>query len=75
MVSKIDKKPENEVEDIVEYIRYQMTRLGNTNPFIGTVCSVNNNLDGFNKYLDNLNPDALVAAKLGKKLKLIVSHQ
>ena len=73
LVSKIDKKPENEVEDIVEYIRYQMTRLGNTNPFIGTVCSVNNNLDGFNKYLDNLNPDALVAAKLGKKLKLIIN--
>ena len=73
LVSKIDKKPENEVEDIVEYIRYQMTKLGNTNPFIGTVCSVNNNLDGFNKYLDNLNPDALVAAKLGKKLKLIIN--
>jgi len=73
LVSKIDKKPENEVEDIVEYIRYQMTKLGNTNPFIGTVCSVNNDLDGFSKYLDNLNPNALVAAKLGKKLKLIIN--
>jgi GTP-binding protein EngB required for normal cell division/predicted nucleic acid-binding Zn-ribbon protein len=73
LVSKIDKKPKNEVEDIVEYIRYQMTKLGNTNPFIGTVCSVNNDLDGFSKYLDNLNPNALVAAKLGKKLKLIIN--
>lgn len=73
LVSKIDKKPENDVKDIVEYIQYQMTKLGNTNPFIGTVCSVNNNLDGFNKYLRSLNPDALVAEKLGKKLKLIVN--
>ena len=73
LVSKIDKKPENDVKEIVEYIRYQMTRLGNTDPFIGTVCSVNNNLDGFNKYLDNLNPNALVAEKLGKKLKLIIN--
>lgn len=73
LVSKIDKKPESDVKDIVEYIQYQMTRLGNTNPFVGTVCSVNNNLDGFNKYLDVLNPEALVAEKLGKKLKFIIN--
>lgn len=73
LVSKIDKKPENDVKDIVEYIQYQMTRLGNSTPFVGTVCSVNNNLEGFNKYLDLLNPEALVAEKLGKKLKLIIN--
>lgn len=73
LVSKIDKKPEGDVKDIVEYIQYQMTRLGNSNPFIGTVCSVNNDLGGFNKYLENLDPEALVAEKLGKKLKLIVN--
>lgn len=73
LVSKIDKKPESDVKDILEYIQYQMTRLGNTNPFIGTVCSVNNNLEGFTKYLDSLNPDALVAEKLGKKLRLIIN--
>lgn len=73
LVSKIDKKPESDVKDILEYIQYQMTRLGNTNPFIGTVCSVNNNLEGFNKYIDSLNPDALVAEKIGKKLRLIIN--
>lgn len=73
LVSKIDKKPESDVKDIVEYIQYQMTRLGNSSPFVGTVCSVNNNLDGFNKYLDSLNPEALVAEKLGNKLKLIIN--
>lgn len=73
LVSKIDKKPENDVKDIVEYIQYQMTRLGNSNPFVGTVCSVNDNLDGFNKYLNTLNPESLVAEKLGKKLKFIIN--
>lgn len=73
LVSKIDKKPESDVKDIVEYIQYQMTRLGNSSPFVGTVCSVNHNLDGFNKYLDSLNPEALVAEKLGNKLKLIIN--
>ncbi len=72
-VSKIDKKPEAEVKDIMEHIQYQMTRLGNTNPFIGTVCSVNNDFEGFNRYLDSLDPDALVAEKLDKKLKLIIN--
>lgn len=73
LVSKIDKKPEKDVKDIVEYIQYQMTRLGNSNPFIGTVCSVNNNLEGFNRYLEILNPEVLVSEKLTKKLKLIIN--
>ena len=73
LISKIDKKPESDVKNIVEYIQYQMTKLGNTNPFIDTVCSVNNDLRGLNKYLESLNAEALVAEKLGKKFKLIVN--
>lgn len=73
LVSKIDKKPDSDINDIVEYIQYQMSRLGDSNPFIGTVCSVNNNLDGLNKYLDTLNPEALVAKKLDKKLRIIIN--
>ena len=73
LVSKIDKKPENDVKDIVEYIQYQMSRLGNPNPFVGTVCAVNNNLESFLQYLDLLDPDMLIGEKLGKKLQLIVT--
>ena len=73
LVSKTDKKPENDVKDIVEYIRYQMTKLGNDNPFIGTICAVNNDLDDFNKYLESLNAEALITENLSKKLKLIIN--
>ena len=73
LVSKIDKKPENDVKDIVEYIQYQMSRLGNSNPFVGTVCAVNNNLEGFQQYLDLLDPEMLVAEKFGLKLKQIIT--
>lgn len=73
LVSKIDKKPENDVKDIVEYIQYQMSRLGNPNPFVGTVCAVNNNLESFLQYLDLLDPDMLMGEKLGKKLQLIIT--
>lgn len=73
LVSKIDKKPEDDVKDIVEYIRYQMTKLGNNNPFISTVCAVNNDLSGLNNFLDSLNAEALVTEKLSKKLNIIVN--
>lgn len=73
LVSKTDKKTEADVKDITEYIKFQMTQLGNTNPYISTVCSVNNNLEGLNRYLDSLNPESLVAEKLSKSLKIIVN--
>ena len=73
LVSKIDKKPEDDVKDIVEYIQYQMVKQGNKNPFISTVCSVNNNLSGLTNYLSSLNPETLVAEKLGKKLNSLVN--
>ncbi len=72
LVSKVDKKPENDVKDIVEYIEYQMTKFGDTHPFISTVCAVNNNLEGLNCYLATLDPDALMAQKLGKKMAAIL---
>lgn len=73
LISKIDKKPEGDVKDIVEYVQYQMTRLGNQNPFVSTVCAVNNNLEGLNKYLESLDPEALNAEKFGKKFVQIVN--
>lgn len=73
LVSKIDKKPEGDVKDIVEYINYQLTRLGDKNPFVSTVCAVNKNLEGLNKYLYSLEPENLIAEKLGKKLRLIIN--
>lgn len=74
LVSKIDKKPEKDVHDIVEYIEYQLTsKLGNEHPFVSTVCSANQDLSGMNKYFDQLNPEALIDEKLGRQLKLIIN--
>lgn len=73
LVSKIDKKSEGAVKDIVDYIQYQMTRLGNTKPFIGTICSVNNNIEGFTNYLATLNSETIIAGKLGNNLRDIVN--
>lgn len=73
LISKIDKKTDSEVKAIKEYIEYQLSKLGSTNSFVGTVCSVNNDLNGFTTYLESLNPEALVREKLNKKFRYIVN--
>jgi len=73
IVSKIDKKPVQEVQNILEYIRYQMTKLGDKTPYISTVCAVDNNLTGFSNYISALDAEQLVAEKMGKKLSLIIN--
>ncbi len=73
LVSKIDKKPESEVKDIVEYITFQLKKLGDISPLVGTVCAVNNDLSGFNQYLDTLDANAMVVEIFGGRLKRIIS--
>lgn len=72
LVSKIDKKPEADVNDIVEYIKFQLKKLGDNDPFVDTVCAVNNKLDGLTRYLDSLDANAMVMKKMGGKLKKII---
>ena len=73
LISKIDKKTDSEVKAIKEYIEYQLSKLGSTDSFVGAVCSVNNDLNGFTTYLERLNPEALVREKLNKKFRYIVN--
>lgn len=73
LISKIDKKTDSEVKAIKEYVEYQLSKLGSTDSFVGTVCSVNNDLNGFTTYLESLNPEALVREKLNKKFRYIVN--
>lgn len=73
LISKIDKKTDSEVKSIIEYIEYQLSKLGSTDSFVGTVCSVNNDFNGFTTYLESLNPEALVREKLNKKFRYIVN--
>lgn len=72
LVSKIDKKPEADVNDIVEYIKFQLKKLGDNDPYVDTVCAVNNKLDGLTGYLDSLDANAMVVKKMGGKLKRII---
>ena len=59
LISKIDKKPSKEIQGIVEYVTYQLEKLGDTKPFISTISAVNNDLEGFNRFLDSIDLEAL----------------
>ena len=72
LVSKTDKKASEEVKDIVEYIKYQMSKTGNGNPYISTVCSVNNDFDGLSSYLSQIDSEKMLSTILGDKLKHII---
>ena len=72
LVSKTDKKPAEDIKDIVDYIQYQMTKAGNSNPYISTVCSVNNDFGGLTSYLAKLDAESMLSTILGDKLKHII---
>lgn len=73
LVSKIDKKPESEVKEIIDYIAYQMSKLVEGTPYVSKVCAVNNDLQGLTSYLNGLDADAMLKEKVGKVLSGIIN--
>ena len=73
MVSKIDKKPASDVKEVVEYIQYQMTKLGNQSPYVGTVCAANNDVKALSDYLNTLNADNIVTEGLRRKFNVLAN--
>lgn len=72
LISKIDKKPAEDVKDIVDYVTYQMKQLGNVNPVVSTVCAVNEDLGGFVECLNKLRPEELLGKRLNTELSAII---
>lgn len=71
LIAKIDKKTENEVNEIKDYIKYQTDKLGNTT-YISTVCAVNDNVTGLINYLDTIDPQKIAEQNLKAKLNIII---
>ncbi len=73
MVSKIDKKATSDVKEVVEYVKYQMTKLGDQSPYVSTVCAANNDVKGLYDYLDTLNAENIVAEGLRRKFEALTN--
>lgn len=74
IVTKIDRKPESEIKTVVEYIEYQLKKLGDNQPYISSISAVDNNIAGFAQYLDSLDAEALFNEKFGKRLSLLIDN-
>ncbi len=72
LVSKIDKKPEKDVQDIIDYIAYQMSKLTEGIPYVSKVCAVDKNLQGLTTYLNGLDANAILRDRVSKNLKNII---
>lgn len=72
LISKIDKKPMEEVNSIKEYITYQAQKAFDTTTFIGCVSSANDNVADFTKFLDSLDSEKIVSEKFCNRIKTYI---
>lgn len=75
IVSKIDKKPESEVEEIKEYVEFQAKRAIGNQTYVGCISSANNNISDFTNFLMSLDSNSLVSTKFANRVSSFVNLQ
>ena len=73
LISKSDKASDKDLKDMKEYVTAQLSKISATQPYVATVSAVNNDIAGFSQYMNSLDPDKLLAEKVGGVLKNIVN--
>lgn len=69
LVTKSDKKPATEVEEIVEYISFQSRKAIGTEAFVGHVSAHNNDIGEFERFLNTLDSDKLISEKFHNRIE------
>ncbi len=72
LISKIDKKPMEEVNTIKDYIAYQAQKALDSTTFVGCVSSANADVIDFTKFLDSLDCETIVSEKFGSCIKAYI---
>ncbi|MBQ4406737.1 MAG: dynamin family protein [Bacteroidales bacterium] len=72
LVSKTDKKPESEITQVKEYIRYQAKKALETDTFVGCVSAANGNISDLSRFLDTLDCNQIVSEKFGGRIKSFI---
>lgn len=72
LVSKADKKPEAEVQSVVEYIKGQIKAEGDANPFVAAVSAANGDVQALASYIDGLDVDGLLFRRQGLEMKVML---
>lgn len=75
IISKIDKKPESEVNEIKEYVEFQAKRAIGNQTYVGCISSANNNISDFTNFLYSLDSNSLISAKFANRVISFVNIQ
>ncbi len=73
LISKIDKKPAEEISSIKEYVSYQAKKAIGSETFVGAVSAANNDIDDFSKFLNTLDCDKITAEKFAPRIKAYIN--
>lgn len=68
IISKCDKKPVSEINDIAEYISFQAHKAIGCNTFIGKISAHNNDVADFVACIDSIDVTKLIAEKFSKRI-------
>lgn len=72
LVAKADKKPEAEVQSVVEYIKGQVKAEGDANPFVAAVSAANGDVQALASYIDGLDVEGLLFRRQGVEIKAML---
>lgn len=75
IVSKIDKKPAEDIPSLKEVMGYHAKKAVNLDVFVGAVSSAQGNITEFTNFLNTLDSESLVTEKFGKKIVQFIDSQ
>lgn len=75
IISKIDKKPDNEVAEIKEYVEFQAKRAIGEQTYVGCISAANNNISDFTNYISSLDSNSLISAKFANRVSSFINLQ
>jgi len=73
LISKIDKKPAEEISSIKEYVNCQAKKAIGSETFVGAVSAANNDIDDFSKFLNTLDCDKITAEKFAPRIAAYIN--
>ena len=75
IVSKIDKKPEEDIPSLKEVMGYHAKKAVNSDVYVGAVSSAQGNTADFTSFLSSLDSESLVAEKFASKIAQFIDSQ
>lgn len=75
IVTKTDKKPKNEVAEIVEYIAFQAKKSVGSATYVGTASAHNHDIAGFENFLKDIDTAKLLEEKFSSRIAQFLGQQ